>query len=177
MLQVSLVPTCAYHIFPYIYAAVLSYIVPGTWYQPIIPVTTRTSPWQLEHVLYHDQAPRTQNGFGREQRRVKAPIWSLDRRRRGRNRWCFSGVRATKLNAHTTDIGRIIKLKKPTLWASVLGIFSQAPAHIRPTRCEESLSLAAPHHRRLSCNVLSSYQYVLYFNTPLQCLFCLNGRS
>ena len=55
-------------------------------------------------------------------------------RRQGRNRWRFGGVRGTKLNGQTNrQTGEVgITLLIPKLWANVLGIFSQAPAHRRP---------------------------------------------
>ena len=66
-------------------------------------------------------------------------ITGLHRLRRGRYRWRFGGVRGTKFNAHThvhtntpTSEAMIILLNKPTLWANVFEIFSQAPAHRRP---------------------------------------------
>ena len=36
--------TCTNHIFSYMYT-VLSYIVPGTWYQPVITLSPGTYPW------------------------------------------------------------------------------------------------------------------------------------
>ena len=56
------------------------------------------------------------------------------RRRQGRSRWRFGGVRGTKLdgqtNRQTAEVGITLVIHK--LWANVLGIFSQAPAHRRP---------------------------------------------
>ena len=72
-------------------------------------------------------------------------ITDLHRRPQGRNRWRFSGVRGTKLNAQSdrqTDRGsRNDFVKYPTLWANVLGIFSQAPAHRRPLDNGETSSI------------------------------------
>ena len=66
MLQVNLVPVHPiYDLTSYIYS-VLSYIVLGTWYEPVIPVKSEGFPGNYS--TYHHQAPRTQHGFGREQR-------------------------------------------------------------------------------------------------------------
>ena len=70
---------------------------------------------------------------------MEVQIRGLHRRPRGRNRWSFAGVRETNLNAQTQQYTReeiIILLHKSTLWANVLGIFSQAPAHRRPLDTE-----------------------------------------
>ena len=121
------------------------YLVPGTTsllsYQSVIPVTPGEN---LRR--YHHQAPRTQTGFGCEQRWMAGILRGLHRRHHGRNRFRVGGVRGPNLNAHTRIHGytgevRIIKLNKPTLWANVLGIFSQALARRRPLDNGEKSSL------------------------------------
>ena len=87
---------------------------------------------------YRHQAPRNQHGFEREQRGMEVQTTGLHRRSRSRNRWCFGRVQGAKLNAHTLytpcthqppNVGnRIIDFTNSTLWANVLGSFSQVPA-------------------------------------------------
>ena len=93
---------------------------------------------------YHHQAPRTQNGFERKQTWMELQTTGLHRRPRGRNRWCLGNVRGIKLNDTQTHQytreERTIILKKPTLWANVLGFYSQALEHRRPWNNGETLS-------------------------------------
>ena len=128
----------------------LSYIVPVVPGTSLVHGCNPGDAWNLSLVIrahmYHHQAPRTQHGFGREQRRMEVQITGLHRHRRPRNRWYFSGVRGAKLKAHTntpTSEVRIILVNKPTLWAKALTIFSQAPAHRQPLHNGETSSLAS----------------------------------
>ena len=101
------------------------------WYEPVFqvaPVTVR------EHITtkLHDHKTALD-----EQKRMEMQIRALHRCPRDQNRRCFRGVRGTNLNAHTvtpthqhTREERTTLFKKGTLWASGLGIFSQAPAHM-----------------------------------------------
>ena len=74
---------------------------------------------------------------------IQATVRRFHRRHKGRNRCRVGGVRGTNLNARTdertvvqTGKVRIILLDKATLWANVLAIFSNAPAHRRPLDTE-----------------------------------------
>ena len=121
-----------------------TYIGRGTsWYQPVIPVPAGTPPWQVEHIFITTKLHELKNGVGREQRWMKVQIRGLHRCRQGRNWLRVGGVRRTNLSAyphqHTHGYTReeiTIVLKKLTLWANVLGIFSQPPAHRRPLDTE-----------------------------------------
>ena len=105
----------------------------STWYEPEIPVPAWNSAVQLEHM----SRPSSTNSkrFGRGQRWIECNIMGLHSRPRGRNRFHVGGVRGTNPSAHTREV-RKIKLNNGTLWANLLGIFSQAPAHSWPLDTE-----------------------------------------
>ena len=118
------------------------------WYEPVIPVASGAIRG------HYDQGPWFQNGFGRGQRCMERINRGLHRRHKGRNWSSAGGVRGPNLDAQTHQYTReeiVINLNNGTLWANVLGIFSQARAHSWPLiteRCGRFAPTSAPQYKK-----------------------------
>ena len=133
---------------------VLQYELVPAWKYEMVPAWDSSSGlnlpliWQLDHVspLTSPNSKR----FGRGQRWREGKIRGLHSRAHGRNRSFFGGVRGTNLNVHTREV-RTLLLRKATLWANILWMFSQAPARRRPLDTETLRGFSpnsAPHYKK-----------------------------
>ena len=123
--------TCTYPIFSHIYVAVLSYIVPGTWY--LVPRACYRarlySQWrlcQLEHIS--PPTPKNSNRFWTRAEvdggHNKGPPQTPQGAKSVPRWWCARDKPQwthVHTNTHTKEVITIL-LYKPTLWEGVLGI-------------------------------------------------------
>ena len=109
---------------PYIFVRIYGALESSAWYQ-MVPACSSSYGWIFSLVIsvhittkFHHHKPALDASGGEWRCKYDAST-----RPRGRNRWCFGGVRGTKLSAHKKEEITIL-LQKPTLWANVLGTFS-----------------------------------------------------